>query len=45
MSLQDEMLEPTDDELCEEHMSYKPCRTCRRQAAIDRAEEVYKRED
>lgn len=31
-------IEETDDELCSEHMSYKPCRTCAAQAQVDRYE-------
>ena len=38
MSVTDVEIEEEDTELCEEHMHYRPCRACMRQAAIERAE-------
>lgn len=38
MSVADCEIEETDKELCEEHMNYRPCRACKRQAEIERAE-------
>ncbi len=39
MSVPDIFLEePTDDELCQEHERYKPCRACQLEAAEYRSE-------
>jgi hypothetical protein len=38
MSVMDCEIDEPDTELCEEHMHYRPCRACKRQADIERAE-------
>jgi poly-beta-hydroxyalkanoate depolymerase len=38
MSVADCEIEETDQELCTEHMHYRPCRACKRQHDIERAE-------
>lgn len=38
MSVSDCEIDETDAELCEEHMHYRPCRRCKRQAEVERAE-------
>lgn len=38
MSVADCEIEETDNELCETHMQYRPCRTCKREGAQEAAE-------
>lgn len=45
MSLPDWLLEEPDDLYCEEHRCELPCRICRAEAAIERAEAQRKGED
>lgn len=40
MSVMDCEIEETDQELCQEHMAYRPCGACRRQAEIEKAESL-----
>lgn len=44
MSVPDCELDEPDNELCSEHMQYRPCRPCKREAQIERAEAMKEEE-
>lgn len=38
MSVPDRAIEEPDRDLCKEHWQYRPCRSCKRQAEVEKAE-------